>query len=258
MSAATSDAFVERFVEADGFRIRYLEGGEGDPLVMLHGGGGLDTEFDESHEMLARGFRVIALEMPGWGETPNDRTQSFHELARTIVAAVDAIGLTRFRLFATSIGTAVSLWIAVDHPDRVIAHVLESPAAFRQDARRSEGPPDAATFNWNPAKRRERALEPRKGAFMMKLAADPTDEPLAAAMPGCPVPTLVIFGRHDGMFSPENGAHYTSRLPDCRVVVFEAAAHDLKGDRPQAVTEVVRAFLADPATALPDVVAADS
>jgi len=251
-------AFTERFATADGFRVRYLEAGTGEPLVMLHGGGGLDTEFDESHALLARHHRVIAVEMPGWSTEPNERTQSFHELARTIVAVIDEIGIDRFRLFATSIGTAVSLWIAVDHPERVIAHVLESPAAFRQNARRASGPPSPATFNRNPAKQRERVLAPHHGAFMMKLAADPVDEPLAAAMADCPVPTLVIFGRHDGMFAPENGAHYTSRLPDCRVVVFEEAAHDLKGDRPEAVTEIVEAFYADPAADLPMVVPAES
>src|SRR5437868_536003 len=66
-------AFREDHVDADGFRIRYMQAGEGVALVHLHGAGGL--RLTPSHELLARRFRVVAFEMPGFGGSPvNTRT----------------------------------------------------------------------------------------------------------------------------------------------------------------------------------------
>ena len=53
--------FREHHVEADGFRIRYMEAGEGPTLVHLHGAGGL--RLTPAHDLLAHQFRVIALEI---------------------------------------------------------------------------------------------------------------------------------------------------------------------------------------------------
>ena len=59
-TTAPGAGFSEKFVEADGFRIRYRETGQGNPLVCLHGGGGL--RLSRAHEMLAKTRRVVAFE----------------------------------------------------------------------------------------------------------------------------------------------------------------------------------------------------
>src|SRR5690348_17113215 len=93
--------FTEGHVEADGFRIRYAEAGQGPALVHLHGAGGL--RWSPAHDLLARQFRMIAFEMPGFGDSAeNTRTQNMAELARTMVRAADALGLDRFNLWGTS------------------------------------------------------------------------------------------------------------------------------------------------------------
>ena len=56
--------FRKDFVEADGFRIRFMEAGEGTPLVHLHGAGGM--RLTPAHDLLSRHYRVIAFEMPGF------------------------------------------------------------------------------------------------------------------------------------------------------------------------------------------------
>jgi pimeloyl-ACP methyl ester carboxylesterase len=85
--------FAERFIRADGFEIRYLESGDGPPLVCFHGAGGL--RLSRAHEILGEGRRVIAFETPGFGASPaNDRSTSLRELAGTMLAAVDAPGIT--------------------------------------------------------------------------------------------------------------------------------------------------------------------
>src|ERR1700749_4299037 len=121
-------AFTERTVSADGFDIRYLEGGEGPPLVCFHGAGGL--RLSRAQELLARTRRVIAFETPGFGESAaNQRSGSLRDLAGTMLAAADALGLDRFGLWGTSFGGKLALWLAVDAPHRPGAPVAAAPPA---------------------------------------------------------------------------------------------------------------------------------
>ena len=63
-------SFREGFVEADGFRIRYVDAGDGPVLVHLHGAGGL--RLHRGHDLLALKHRVIVMEMPGFGASPEN------------------------------------------------------------------------------------------------------------------------------------------------------------------------------------------
>src|SRR5215470_13093653 len=101
--------FSEGFVEADGFRIRYMEAGQGTPLVHLHGAGGL--RLTPAHDLLSQRFRVIAFEMPGFGQSAeNHRTRGMAELAVTMAHAADRLGLGNFNLMGTSFGGKTALW----------------------------------------------------------------------------------------------------------------------------------------------------
>src|SRR5581483_9894058 len=103
--------FSERFVEADGFEIRYMEAGDGPPLVCLHGAGGL--RLSRGHELLAERHRVIAFETPGFGASPvNQRSASMMELAATMGTASSALGLERFSLWGISFGGKLALSLA--------------------------------------------------------------------------------------------------------------------------------------------------
>src|SRR2546427_12736619 len=117
-----------------------MEAGQGVPLVRLHGAGGLRVT--PAHELLSRHFRVVAFEMPGFGQSPaNDRTQSMPELASTMARAVDKLGLDAFNLMGTSFGGKTALWLAVPAPQRVQAPAPEAPPALRQHG--AEAPPGA-------------------------------------------------------------------------------------------------------------------
>src|SRR5262245_18060243 len=96
-------------VDANGFRIRYEEAGEGPPLVHLHGAYGLGLT--SAHELLSRAFRVIAFEMPGFGAADNEKTQTVQDPATTMAAAAEALGLARFNLIGTSFGGTVASWM---------------------------------------------------------------------------------------------------------------------------------------------------
>ena len=243
--------FEEGHVEADGFRIRYAAAGDGAPLVHLHGAGGL--ELTPSHELLARGRRVIAFEMPGFGDSPaNTRHQRMPDLAATMLLAVSALGIETFDLLGTSFGGKAALCTAVLAPERVSALVLEAPAAIRPEG---HAPPQAATpeefaalFHAHPERVPPRpmpdpAQRERTWPLVMRLLAPDRDPELEAAMPGLQVPVLVVFGTQDRIIPPEMGRIYKQLLPSCQLLYVYDAGHAVSTDRPEAFTEAVADFL---------------
>ena len=249
-------AFTEHEVEAGGFTVRYFEAGSGEPLVMIHGGDGINLA-DEATLILSARYRVISVEMPGWGRSVNERTDSLRELGGTVAAAIDQLDLGPVRLIATSIGAPVALWAMLEGRLSVPAMVLESPAAFRLGGMRMRraGGPDLASFNYQPAKKRDRQVSPRVIELMLRIAPPIDDAELAARLTASPTPILTLFGEHDKQFPPEIYADRYRDSPGGRVVVVAEAAHDLKGDRPEVFAELVTGFFDAGSDALPDYVA---
>jgi pimeloyl-ACP methyl ester carboxylesterase len=239
-------AFVQRRVDADGFRIRYAEAGEGPALVCFHGAGGL--RISAGHELLAERHRVIAFEAPGFGDSPvNERSRTMADLAATMGAAIGAIGVERFNLWGTTFGGRLALWLAIEMPDRerLQSLVLAAPAAIlfgpRRDAtpellyahperRPADGPPPAEVI----AKQR---------VLVDRLVVPPRDPQLEAAMRELAVPTLVLFGSEDRITPAEYGRLYRELLPNYQFVIVYDAAHALDGDRPEAFAAIVTDFV---------------
>ena len=118
----TPAAFREGHVEVDGVRIRYMEGGQGTPLVHVHPADGL--RLTPAHDLLCGRFRVVALEMPE-GPSPE----------QTLARAIATLGIDTFNLVGTSFGGPAALRLALDDPQRVLALVLEAPVATSPDNR---------------------------------------------------------------------------------------------------------------------------
>lgn len=247
---APGAAFAEKFVEADGFRIRYCEAGEGAPLVHLHGAGGL--RLTPAHDLLARDRRVIAFEMPGFGASPeNARTQTMAELALTMARAADALRLDRFDLWGTSFGGKCALWLAVQMPERLTALVLESPAAMR--------PPGAGPASGTPEEMARQlyghpermppivppppAVAAQTRALVGRVMGPGRDPDLEARMRTLEVPTLVLFGTLDRLIPPEMGRNYKELMPNCQLAFVYDAGHVIATERPEAFTEIVGDFL---------------
>lgn len=245
----TADApvdYAEHRVRAGDLELRYIEAGEGDTLVWLHGGGGLHP--NAGTDGLTRRFRVVAFELPGFGSSAADvSARTFDELSDQVARGVQALGLRRYALHGTSFGAAVALHLALNHPDRITRLILESPAAFRPIG---WTPPDIDTVRrhlfLHPQRARRVAIDPdvarRDREFVNRLSLTVDREVLVGRLHDLRPSTLVMFGEADALTPPELAPLYCDNAPDCSFVVVRDAAHVISSDQPEVYATTVADF----------------
>ncbi len=129
--------FIHR-VEADGVTVFYREAGAADaPVVLLlHGFPTSSFQYRELIPRLADRYRVIAPDLPGFGftEVPEQRKYSytFDELAQTILAFTDALGLARYALYVFDYGAPTGFRLAMARPERIKAIVSQNGNAYEE------------------------------------------------------------------------------------------------------------------------------
>ena len=126
-----------------------------------------------------------------------------------IAASITDVAPDRYALVGLSDGANAALQHALDNPESVEVLVLVSPTAIRPTSDDPNG--DGA------------ALENR--------------------LPDVQCPTLVVFGRDDKSVQPDAAATYRERIPNCNIAFVYAAGHNIAGDRPQALLNLVSDYL---------------
>jgi pimeloyl-ACP methyl ester carboxylesterase len=119
--------FTHHFVDApadhETLRWHYVEAGEGEVVVFLHGIP--DSWFQWHHQMaaLASDYRCIAVDLKGYGQSGKERGDYRHEAAaEQLLAMLDAIGVDRFNVVTHDRGTVQADFIAANHPERIIRY----------------------------------------------------------------------------------------------------------------------------------------
>jgi 2-hydroxy-6-oxonona-2,4-dienedioate hydrolase len=122
--------------------IEYGTIGEGSPVLVLHGtSGGWDQGVFSARGLVGQGFRVIAPSRFGYLRTPMPMNASPEAEADTWASFLDALGIDRLPVIAFSAGAAPAVQLALRHPDRVSALVLNVPGAGGLCSSRAVTPP---------------------------------------------------------------------------------------------------------------------
>lgn len=248
--ASAGGGFKEKTVKADGFTICYAEAGKGTVLVSIHGAGGM--RISPAHELLAKTYRVVVFEVPGFGKSPaNERSATMPDLAATMNKAIAALGIKKFALMGNSFGAKLVSWMAVQAPDTLQALLLIAPAAIRHDRPRVVGKTPEETkalFHAHPerippAPPVKPEIEAKQQALVRRLIGPARDAALEDKLKELPVPTLALFGTVDRV-TPSDAAHlYREIIPNCHIGMVYDAAHAIDVDRPEAVSEIVADFI---------------
>jgi len=131
MTATLLRGFEPHVAEIGGVRTRWWVGGEGPPLVLVHGLAGAAWNFTELAPLLARRRRVLVSDLPGHGGTaPLPAVASLGDLAAHVALVAEREGMVPAEVLGYSMGGVVALRLAAERPDAVSAVVLLSSAGI--------------------------------------------------------------------------------------------------------------------------------
>jgi pimeloyl-ACP methyl ester carboxylesterase len=110
--------------------ISAMTAGEGEPVICIHGLGGTKASFMPTLAALAPRYRVIAVDLPGFGDSDKPLGARYDSayFADATAALLDELGLARARLIGNSMGGRVAIELGLREPERVDQVVLLSPA----------------------------------------------------------------------------------------------------------------------------------
>src|SRR6476660_2947613 len=173
LPAGFTDTFTSRYVDTGELRLHAVTGGDGPPLMLVHGWPQTWYAWRMLMPALARDFTVVAVDQRGIGlsDKPEDGYDT-GTLAGDLVALMDALGHRRFAMYGTDTGMPIAYALAADHPDRLdrlvvseapLPGVTPSPPLFLP-------PPLNArlwhlTFNQLPAEVNEALVQGREEIF---------------------------------------------------------------------------------------------
>ncbi|WP_423163140.1 alpha/beta fold hydrolase [Stenotrophomonas maltophilia] len=271
-----------RSVQVGQRQVFVAEKGAGHPVLMLHGGGpgasGL-SNFSRNVDSLAAQFRVLVVDMPGYGQSSKgvNRSDPFGDLAEVMLGLLDALNIQSAHVIGNSLGGACGLRMALEAPDRVSGLILMGPGGVNLtrdpptpgltlllDYYENGGPSldkittfirkflvfDGTTVSDEMINERYRSSIDPEVVAQPPLRRPPT--PAAAArmdfvldsrLKSCSVPTLVLWGAEDRVNRPSGGATLLKRMPNCDLYMFSRTGHWVQWERAEQFNVISASFL---------------
>jgi len=287
-AAASAQPTSYRTVNVDGLDIFYREAGPRDApvLLMLHGFPSSSRMFEPLLRRLSGSYRMIAPDFPGFGHSatpsPEQFAYTFDHLAETIDRFAQTLALGRYTLVMQDYGGPVGFRLAMAHPERVQALVLQNAnvyedglgpvwtarRAFWTDRAKYEATVRANLASFDANRTRHVGSSPHPERF------DPdtwTDETAFLERPGqlaiqmdlfydyrtnvaayptwqaylrkYQPPTLVVWGRYDKSFVIEGARAFSRDVPSAEIHELDAG-HFALDEAPDAIADTMRRFLA--------------
>jgi pimeloyl-ACP methyl ester carboxylesterase len=267
------------FIEVDGVELHYLESGQGQPIVLLHGNGAMAQDWVASGllDQLALKHRVIAFDRPGFGhsERPRSTIWTAEAQARLIAGALQQLGIERPLVVGHSWGALVTLALALDNPGKLAGIVLLGGyyyASVRGDVLLASPPAvpgvgDVMRYTVSPLlgaatspavvkKVFSPAPVPESfAAFPLEMSLRPSQIrataaeaalmiPAAAALSGryaeLDLPVTVVAGAGDLMVTPEPQARrFADALPQAKLRLIEGSGHMVHYTATDEVAEAI-------------------
>ncbi|MFI5953879.1 alpha/beta fold hydrolase [Cryptosporangium sp. NPDC051539] len=269
-----------RIVRTPDYEIQIDEAGEGHPVLLIHGSGPGATgwsNFAPNIEPLAQHFRVVAVTMPGWGESSPQPVESRFDQGEAVKQLMDALDLERAAIVGNSMGGGVGIVLTARWPERV-SHLITmgsgvwgvnvlSPAGMTEGFKvlvETYQDPSPANFKrlvqvmcFDPTFATDELAEQRSAAasahpghlhdWLERAKAGLGQEAFvsaAQALPTSSVPALVIHGRDDRTVHWEISLRAMSMIQNSRMVLLNRCGHwaqlEHAAEFNRLVTEFVR------------------
>jgi pimeloyl-ACP methyl ester carboxylesterase len=261
-----------RYVDVDGVKLHYVQAGEGPDVVLLHGIGASIFIWRFLFPILQKRHRVTAIDIAGFGKSAKDLKRSYGLDAQTdlLLKAVAAIGIERAHLVGSSMGGAISLWMARRAPETfervaVLAPAtdasLVSPFVHRLAPL---APFFKPTMNRQTMKRIlsqvitrhelitdevvDAYLEPFREAATLRTFIAATSLLADRRLPGDLVDlksrVLVIWGTRDSSVPRRSIDRLMTILPRAQLLVHESGGHHIMEEEPAWIARQLEVFFA--------------
>ncbi|MBL6752514.1 MAG: alpha/beta fold hydrolase [Nevskia sp.] len=256
-----------------GFHIVYLEGGHGEPLLLLHGFGADKDNWTRVSRYLTRHFHVIAPDLPGFGESGKAAEADYGIPAQTarIAQLAEALHLQHFDLGGNSMGGWLAAAYAAAHPQQVRSLWLLAPAGVA-GAQPSELFKRVSAGGDNPLLVRTPAqfrslmdfvfVKPPfvPGAVLQVLAQRRADNyaleqkifgqllaspPLEPQVAGLATPAVIVWGDQDRALDVSGAAILHKLMPQSQVRIVRQMGHAPMIEAPRATAEDYLRFRAE-------------
>ncbi|HEY6283426.1 MAG TPA: alpha/beta hydrolase [Nitrososphaerales archaeon] len=246
---------VKTYLPIRGSRIYYETSGDGEPLLLLHGGFGTVEDFASQTPELAERFKVVAFERPGPGRSAdNGKPFTFNTMTECTVDFIDSLGLKATNLVGWSDGAALALMVAIARPD--LAKRIVSVGGFfntgnlstrDRDWLKSATPGSFRKAEPEVVKRYDEFAPDgpahfpivfEKTVMMWLNEPDIRKEDLAKIS----APTLVIAGDRESI-PLEHTLELFRSIKDAQLCIVPGATHFLLAEKPAVANRAILEFL---------------
>jgi pimeloyl-ACP methyl ester carboxylesterase len=258
--------FHPTFIDVNGCRLALRRGGNGAPLLFLHGTEGL-ADWPAMLDQLARRFDVIAPDHPGFGETKVPPfIDDVSDMAYFYLDALAALGLDQVHVVGHSLGGWIALEVAVRSCARIASitlidsagiHVKGVPKADiflidpEEQARLMYADParaEAAAFHAAAEKYQETAILNRIASARLGWQPRFFNPRLERWLHRVDRPALILWGEEDRIIPPAYGEAFRRTIPGARLEMIAHAGHLPHVERSDLVMKSIERFIADAAS----------
>jgi len=273
MVGLASSTEVGTFLDVDGIKTFFMERGDGEAVVLIHGaapGACSQVSWQPNLDPLAKaGFWVIAYDQPGFGHSGQPEDYSLEYRVQHAKAFIDALGLTHYHLIGNSVGAYIAARLALEDP-RVDRLVLISSSVLAPSG--SEGAAtmarehSAALRSFEPSlesvremtkktlykrelvteelvqARFEMSSGPRYEAQLARRTAPP-QRPILDELPKLAPRTMILWGKNDRGAAVERALLLFDLIPGAELHVFDECGHWVQWNQAARFNQLVSAFL---------------
>lgn len=225
--------------------VHYEEGGDGPPLVLVHGLSGSSRWWRFNVPRLRQHFHLYVVDLAGFGRSRGRLV--LREAAAFLTRWMDHVGLPQAAFVGHSMGGVITADLAACHPERVSRLVLVDAAVLlfeRSYLRNAWGVLRAAhrlpLDFWPVLVRDAYQAGPRT---IVRAAYELVSTDMGPRLAHVAAPTLVVWGARDTAVPLALGERLVAALPDATLKVLPGAGHNPMWDRPEAFNEAVVSFL---------------
>src|SRR5262249_2382817 len=241
-------------IDVNGFSMYYEARGEGEPLLLLHGGTGIGADWAHVFPTDPPHYRLVVPDLRGHGRSTNPSRQfTSRQCARDVVSLLDVLQIDRVKAIGMSMGAKTLLHVATRHVDRVSAMVLVSATPYFPAQMRAI----AATFDadklcedeWTALRLRHvHGDDQIRALWAMTRGSATSYDDLACTPPllaTIRTRTLVVHGDRDPLYPVELGVELYRNIPDAALWVVPNGGHGpIFGAMAPRFVETALAFLA--------------